>query len=61
MQQQQDEASKIRLLDTWDLTVGRENDPLNPTDMRHYGDTTYRDLVEQMWGDVCGKGAPLAL
>ena len=52
-----DEKRQIRVLDAWGLTVGREDDPMNPTDMRHFGDRTYADLAEQMWGEACGTGA----
>ena len=33
------------LLDLWQLTRSRENDPLTPTDMRHYGAATVREMA----------------
>ena len=38
-------ATAVPLLDLWQLTRSRENDPLTPTDMRHYGAATVREMA----------------
>jgi len=43
----------IQYIDTWDLTRGREDNPLQTSDMRHYGSTVVREMTATLLEKMC--------
>jgi len=45
----------IKLVDLWNMTRVREDDPLERRDMRHYGASTVREMAIQLLHSICNR------
>ena len=45
--------SGVSLLDVYHMTLGREDDPLTPSDMVHYGPGTVRAMAQALLAELC--------
>jgi hypothetical protein len=52
-QEQDPELVSIGVIDIWPLSSLREDDPANPTDMRHYGSSTMASVVDVILTHIC--------
>jgi hypothetical protein len=39
---------KVEIVDNWAMTIGREDDPLTPQDMRHFGGSTVHAMAQAL-------------
>ena len=45
---------RLSILDAWQISQARDDDPLTPTDMRHYGASTTHAIAQELLRTVCG-------
>ena len=45
--------NQVEMVDIWPITRWREDDPMYPTDIRHYGVNTELEILNQIFTQVC--------